>query len=436
MAAVITNKTRLFNVKNFIESFSEKSPENAYLYIGRDDDWEIDPLQPDAADFSPKGERAIFDDLLGVKKIQSSNVTQAIKRFDWVSGTIYDPYDDEEEDIINRTNKLYVLTDEGNVYKCIDRPAATASTDKPTGQSLGLTPTSDGYIWKYMFALDIFGLQNFLTTDFVPIKKLYVDDGSSQWNVQTSAIDGTVDRVKILNSGSGYVAPIVNVDAGDGVGFSATANLGIGGIIQSITVDNPGSGYSFIELSISEGGHVGDVAEIKGVVAPQGGHGSDAVSELNAIYALVKVKLEESESGNLATDISFRRVGIVLNPVTIYTTGVLLNVTAETGDFDIGTFITGGSSGVTAKVVAWDYNTQRLWVKDASGAFNTENISNGSVSALITAINTGVNIPATAPVYDGAEILDDVGELIYIENRLPIQRNDSQTEDIRLIVEF
>ncbi|MHC4716729.1 MAG: hypothetical protein ACYS5V_07155, partial [Planctomycetota bacterium] len=359
----------------------------------------------------------------------------AIKRFDWESGTIYDPYDDEEEDIINRTNKLYVLTDEGNVYKCIDRPPAAASTDKPTGQALGLTPTVDGYIWKYMFALDIFALQNLLTDDFIPVKKLYVDDGSSQWNVQNSAIDGTVDRVKIVSGGTGYVAPVVNVDAGDGVGFSATANV-VGGVVTSITVNNAGSGYSFIELSISEGGHVGDVAEIKGVVAPAGGHGSDAVTELNAIYALVKVRLEESESGLLPTDISFRRVGIVLNPVTTDTSGVLLNVTAETGDFEIGNTVVGSPSGATGTVVFWDYNTQRLWLKDVTGAFGEETITSGSTTAQVDAINTSVNIPATELVYDGADILDDVGDLIYIENRLPIQRNDSQTEDIRLIVEF
>lgn len=432
MAAVITNKTRLFNTKNFIESFSERSPENAYLYIGKDDDWEPDALTPDAPDFSTKGEREIFDDILGLKRIQSSNVTQAIKRFDWESGTIYDPYDDEEEDIVNRTNKLYVLTDEGNVYKCIDRPPATASTDKPTGQPVsGLIGTADGYRWKYMFSLNIFELQNLITNDFIPIKKLYIDDGSSQWNVQTSAIDGTVDRVKIVNGGSGYTTATVNVDAGDGVGFSATANLGLGGVIQSITVVDAGSGYSFIELSISGDGID---AEVKGVVSPVGGHGSDAITELNAIYALVKVKLEESESGLLPTNISFRRVGIILNPVTT-TTGVLLNVTAQTGDFTSG-FVTGNPSGAQGEVVYWDYNTQRLWLKNVTGAFGIDSISDGSVTALVTSINTNVNLPATNTVYGGSDIVEDVGDLIYIENRLPIQRNDSQSEDIRLIVEF
>lgn len=432
MPAVVTNKTRLQNTKNFIEAFSEKSPDYGYLFIGRSTAW-TDELTPPTPDYSTSGEVAIFDELIALKKIQSANVKQIAKRFDWESGQIYDPYDDEEVDIINRTNPMYVLTDDGNVYKCIDRPAGTVSTVKPTGQALGLTTTGDGYVWKFMYSLSVSEVQNFLTADWMPVEKLISDDGSPQWDVQQAAVDGAVYRVKVLNGGSGYTTATVNVDSGDGVNFAATANIN-GGAIESITVTNPGSDYRNISLSISGDGVD---AEIQGVISPRGGHGANPVEELNGIYAMVKVQLVESESGDFPTDTSFRRVGILLNPVTTDTTGTELLVSSPAGDFAPGDTITGQTSGATGTVVTWNYETNKLVLSDTVGVFQIENIQNqDSLSAVVSEINTNVNIPATELTYPAAEIEKDVGDLVYLENRIAITRNDSQTEDIRLIVEF
>lgn len=432
MPAVVTNKTRLFNTRNFIEAFSEKSPDYGYLFIGRSSAW-TDELTPPSPDYSTSGEVAIHDEMIAMKKIQSSNIKQIAKRFDWVSGSLYDPYDDEEIDIINRTNPLYVLTDDGNVYKCIDRPAATVSTVKPTGQALGLTTTADGYVWKYMFSLSVADVQNFLTVDWLPVEKLIVDDGSPQWDVQQAAVDGAVYRVKVLNGGSGYTSATVTVDSGDGVDFAATANLN-GGAVESITITNPGSGYRSLNLSITGDGAG---AQIQAVISPRGGHGSNAVEELNAIYAMVKVKLVESEAGDFPTNVSFRRVGILMNPVTTDVTGTELSVTAPSGDFAPGDTITGQTSGATGTVVTWNYQTNKLILSNTVGVFQIENIQNqDTVSAVVSEINTGVNIPATELTYPASEIEKDIGDLVYLENRIAITRNDSQTEDIRLIVEF
>lgn len=433
MPAVVTSKTRLFAVKNFIEAFSERSPDIGYLAIGRSTAW-TDELDPPSPDSSVEDEVEFFQNLLAMKKISSSSVKQVIKRFNWESGSIYDPYDNQTGEIVGLTNPFYVLTDEGKLYKCIDRPASTASTVKPTGESLGFTTTGDGYIWKYMLSLSVSDVQNFLTNDWIPVEYLSIDDGSAQWDVQQAAVDGGVHRVVVEAGGSGYTTATVNVVSGDGIDFAATANIGIGGDIESITVTNPGTGYREIELSITGDG---TDASIRGIISPRGGHGSNVLEELNAIYAMVRTELAEGESGDFPTNVSFRQLGIILNPLTTDTTGVQLDLTTSNGDFSPGDTITGGSSGATGTVVTWDYVLRRLVLSDVTGVFTTESISNGSgITGTISTVTPGVNIPATELTYPAAEIEPEKGDLIYLENRLSIQRNDSQTEDIRLVIEF
>ena len=42
MAAIITNKFRINNAEQFVESFSEASPTAYYLFIGRSSTWQTD----------------------------------------------------------------------------------------------------------------------------------------------------------------------------------------------------------------------------------------------------------------------------------------------------------------------------------------------------------------------------------------------------------
>src|SRR5690606_35900034 len=57
----------------------------------------------------------------------------------------------------------------------------------------------------YMYSISTADVLKYMTPEFVPIKELTSDDGSTQWDVQDAAVDGAVDHIKITNAGSGYV---------------------------------------------------------------------------------------------------------------------------------------------------------------------------------------------------------------------------------------
>ena len=100
-----------------------------------------------------------FDDLLAAKRITSSDVSFAIPRRNWTTGTVYDYY---RHDYGNRvtggtttqsansaTNlfdaTFYVLNSANNVYKCLDNNGNASSTVEPTGTSTSILTTGDGY---------------------------------------------------------------------------------------------------------------------------------------------------------------------------------------------------------------------------------------------------------------------------------------------------
>ena len=196
MPAIITNKFRINNSEQFKESFSEASPEIYYLGIGRPQAWatqtrgdsRLDNSGTDSGAITPADSVAeefyTFDDLLAVKKIQSSDTSFVIPRRNWTNGTVYDYYRHDYGNRITGTTTtqssystattlfdatFYVLTTDRNVYKCLDNNNNTVSTNEPTGTSTSIITTADGYKWKYMYTLSASQQANFLSTDFMAV---------------------------------------------------------------------------------------------------------------------------------------------------------------------------------------------------------------------------------------------------------------------------
>ena len=104
MPAIITSKFRTHNASQFLESFSEAAPNVYYLGIGRPQgfttetrpDGRTDYLGTDSLPQTPadneSAEIYAYDDLMSVKKIDSSNVSFVIPRRNWTSGQVYDYY--------------------------------------------------------------------------------------------------------------------------------------------------------------------------------------------------------------------------------------------------------------------------------------------------------------------------------------------------------
>ena len=121
------------------------------------------------------------------------------------------------------------------------------------------------------------------------------------------------------------------------------------------------------------------------------------------------------------------------------------------GTFTIDEKISQSSTGAIGKVIEWDSANRLLYYiqtrftdegVDSNGnatAFSGANVITGATSSATgtpsTASETVDSVVLTSG-YAAAEIDADTGDVIYLEQRVPITRASDQTENIKLIIEF
>ena len=123
------------------------------------------------------------------------------------------------------------------------------------------------------------------------------------------------------------------------------------------------------------------------------------------------------------------------------------------GSFTVDEEINHATTGAVGKVVEWDARNKILYYiqtrhndarVDADGnltAFSGANVITGQGGSAPTGTpdtsSTGtVNNVSFTSGYSVPEIDHDTGDVLYIENRTPIQRAPDQTENIKLVIEF
>lgn len=201
MAGKVTSKFKIHNANQFKEQFDESEPSNIYFFIGKSTPWPSDDSPPTANDTVSVIDYRTYDSILSMKKIQPSDVTFSIPRYDWSAGTVYTMYR-FNEDLTDL--RYYVITDDFNVYKCLYNNGGAPSTVKPTGQLTTSITTSDGYVWKYMYSVTAGEAIKFVTANYIPVKTLTTDDGSLQWDVQEAAQPGNIEIVEVTNGGANW----------------------------------------------------------------------------------------------------------------------------------------------------------------------------------------------------------------------------------------
>jgi hypothetical protein len=469
MAAIITTKFRIHNAQSFREGFSEAAPTNIYLGIGRPQSWANDN-SPDTPKDTVADELYYWDDMIALKRVNPSDVSLAIVRRNWTTGKYYDIYRHDYDGTTAGVNindggattpatladaNYYVMTDEYKVYKCINNRkngVVVQSTVKPEGTDPDQLITSevDGYVWKYMFTVSPADVLKFVSTDFIPVKTLLTDPGTtdayySQWQVQSAAVDGAINHIAVVNPGTAYTGtPTVQI-VGDGTGATATATVDLGtGLVTRINVTNAGSGYTFATVTLT-GATTGTNATAAAIISPKGGHGKDAVEELGGFYVMMNVRLEYDDgAGDFPVDNDYRRIMLVRDPFNFNTTVIastatlssmrIINLSGISGTFVPDEIITGATSSASGRIVrTWTENGVskisfvQTRVENTQGALftNGETITGSSSTATAT-ISAIVN----------PEVQADSGDVLYVENRRPINRALDQIEDIKIIVEM
>ena len=491
MAAIITEKFRTHNAKQFIEDFSESGQSN-YIFIGRSHAW-TDDTSPPAPANSQSEEIGAYEDMIALKKVSSTDISHGLVRYDWTSGTKYDEYRDNYSSS-NTTNvtgvsnffdgRGYVITDEFKVYKCLKTGmsggSTVASTVKPTSvDTANPQVTGDGYMWKFMYSVVASDVIKFVTNDFIPVKSIgaksavagsgtnggfgstATDDGSAQWDVENAAVDGAIYHYVVTAAGSGYSngsSGSFTVDIaveGDGSGAVATLTFASGSLSSVAFKDTSsyGSGYkraSFPTLNSAISGlSAGSGATIHPVISPINGHGADPIEELGGNYAIVNSRLEFGEgSGDFPTDNDFRRIGLIKNPVqssdgTISSASSMTATNqltvADASSISVDDLLTDAASesATTAKVrvVSKTGNVLKtLPVVNSGGEYvafaNSDEVFRNGAGTKSTDV-TGSGVSASHP-----EMTRFTGQILYVENRGAVSRAADQIEDIKLIIEM
>ena len=480
MAAIITEKFRTHSAKQFIEDFGE-SASSTYMFIGKSFPWTDDTAPPSPAN-SVSEEMDAYSDMVAMKKVSNSDVSHALTRRNWdtTQNTIYDQYDHEisassTSNASSSSNlydsNFYVITDEYNVYKCIRTGmngdgVLQKSTVKPTGtSSTTLVATSDsgtatgrGYLWKYMYTVSAADTIKFTTSDFMPVKTIGAktqlggvsDDGSSQWNVESDAIDGGILHVKVVSGGAGYTASTDFASTainGDGSSAQCTVHTNASGQVSHVTVTNNGTAYRRASINIDGISGIGTPstsAVVTPIISPLYGHGANPVEELGGNLVMVNSRLEFAEgSGDFPTDNDFRRIGLIQDP---FSSGTTVATDANYAAYHKMTL--SSVTGLSVDDIIRDANA------DGAGVAVSRIVSiTGNVVSHIPQANSGgtyVDFSATDTVYQGSssigtvssvdstfpEIVKYSGNIMYVENRGAVTRAADQIEDIKLIIQM
>ena len=485
MAAIITNKFRINNAEQFVESCSESAATPYYLFIGRAHSWATDAdvqgnsinAGTDASPPTPNddvtSEFYNYDDMIGAKLISSSDVSHVIPRRNWTTGTTYDMY----EHNISSSNaansgatnlfdsNFFVMNSSNAVYKVIENDGATASTVEPTSTSNSIFETSDGYRWKYMYSLTSAETLNFMSTDFIHV--------STDSTVSAAAVDGALDTILVVSGGSSFSTSSGSTISaipirGDGSGGVASVTIS-SGAITAATVTTAGSGYTFAYIrdadiiAATNAGGAGSGSNLNVIIPPKGGHGSNAVKELGGFFVMLNKSLVGVEgTSDIGVGNDFRRIGLVRDPTNFGTSTVASATTRRqlyaikfgsvSGTFTADEEINQASTGAVGKVVEFDSTNLILYYyqtrfpdvgTDSNGnltAFSGANAITGQSSSASATPDTSnsntVNGVEFSSGYANPELAYDSGDIIYVEERSPITRASDQTENVKLIIEF
>lgn len=245
---LITDYFRLNNAKQLRESISEAANNAYYVFVGKHTPYTSgDANVPTPTNSTQEIDVDSYRNMIFGKRVAADDVKIMVRRYDWVSNTVYAKYD-SAADLSN--SAFYTLTNgasQYHVFKVLDNNDGAPSTQQPefadTGADDEYYSTSDGYVWKYMYSITKSEFDKFATADFIPV--------IPNANVVANAVSGAIDVITITSGGSSYNSSFANT-------FEAT-NLRIGGdttkygLASGASANNDFYNDSFIYISSGTG---------------------------------------------------------------------------------------------------------------------------------------------------------------------------------------
>ena len=416
MPALVTDKFRILNASNFVDSVETSSnsyyitvslPNPSITGFGRTSTWNTNPPAPidSISHNSHAGDVVLYG-----KKISSANIRRIVRRIDWAAGNRYEMYRDDYSILnpspLTNASRLYdanyyVMNSDYRVYVCIENGSdgtnvkGNISQDEPTFTDLEPSragDSGDGYIWKYLFTISPSDIIKFDSTEYITVPNNWATSTDSQIRSIRESGDSSVNSnqiktVYIESSGSNYSNGLgQEVDIiGDGTGGRVRVDVE-GGKITNTVVTSGGKDYSYalVDLGSINSNTTGTSAKLVPVIPPSKGHGYDVYSELGTDKVLVYARFDDSTK-DFPIDTSFAQVGIVKNPTAVgtdqtYTDNTFsglysLKFSSITGTPVVGEkiqqVVSNGVGRAYGYVASWDSETKVLkYFQDRSLFYN------------------------------------------------------------------
>ena len=484
----------------FDSGVTADSSDYYYIGIGRSEEWEDDanppaptPSKETVASFRSglAGVKRVLDQSYVVPR---RNWTAGSVYTPWSDKNHSDTTVGALEDI---AGPYYVITEELNVYVCLaqgmtDDGVVRNSLYKPeeiSAQPFVAGP--DGYVWRFLYNIGTYNSRRYLTSEWMPVEKILdsSEGGPSsdalsasrlgQALIQLSAVPGEVLAIEVDSTGVGYTsAPTITIHSGPDASPTALAKAygridGNGRLFQVVMKDSEDGPYSFgagyddkTWVTVSGGG-AGRGASLRPVVHTEGGGlGEDPRLDLNSSSMMYSVRIIGDELQTMNIDNDFRQVGLIKNPLrdsdhpadsdfTDLRGSALKKIYVGSGidaDFtDLDNTVTGTSSGAKALLdyyrvyvdsdccdpllntshnVLYVHQTAETGFKQFTVGEAVELNFNGGSANIIG--HTDSDVPAMRP----ADVDPYSGEVLFVDNRLYIERDADQTEDVKIIIDF
>ena len=450
MSAIIRDNLKVNIFETLLDDINGNSANKYYIGIGKTDIYNDSDNIIDVNNFL-YDERLARGNLESIKKVTSSSLVAV--RNNWSKGRIYNSWNDKK---VN--NPFYVLTDENEVYVCVQQGKdntgeVNPSTVQPSAGSnkRNIFKTyPDNYAWKYLFAIQAAKIDNFLTAGFFPIEK--AEDSNSngdQFVIQEDARlnkAGQIIGIEILDSGEigdyePLSPPIITIE-GNGNASDILASVTIsdeGRIIKAeIDIDSNlgllgGNNFDYASIKLTGDGS----GSLRPIIGPKEGLGANPLNDLKSSSIMLNIKPQGLEDGQFNITNDFRQISLFKNlknnnDDTIFNSRVLkvnrsLSLSDNSVPFVINEEIEGQTSGITAYIDEIDSNGNIRFHQNErtiNGNFEDGESLEGNEGGRGT-IDSG-NITSSIDIYSG--------DLLYTENRAPISRGADQTEDIKIIL--
>ena len=448
MSTVVTQNMKKELMLGTVRSINDTT-ENYYIGVSRSHPWNSADSAPEAKD-NVRIQNDFRNSLQAVHRITAASLV--VPRYSWKYETTYYAYNDLNELADYGSNRWYVANNNNQVYICLRQGTDTAgtavpSTVMPTGENIHPFETSDGYVWKFLYAISALDATLFMTNDHMPVSRVLKLDSNSTGNeikqheIQQAARPGMITGWEVLNGGSGYTNPSVNIN---GTNYPNTVDftLDSSGVIVKAEYAGDSSTLAYVhglrgaQITLSDSN--GSNGEVRAIMSSGFGLGADATSDLMAGSMIIGVRVDGNTDDWLLNQ-DYRQIGIMRaikdsqngSEWTQLTGNALRSLTLSTENvaFSTDEIIVGATSGARAYVDQTDGMTIFFHQTDSTGYVDF--VAGENLTELAGIGDGVVGTPLNNP-----EVDPFTGQVLYVNNRTPVTRVANQTEDIKIVIQL